>query len=111
MLDYTCRKSIISILILGVCVRVSVISKISGTGCCSTPPLSLKWRSSPGELRRLLLKLTGHVVQVEKPLKLFPGNASNHALYVTMVQYLRNWSSSAPEKGWAFSPSTGMQKS
>ena len=58
------------------CVCVSVClsgcnSEISGTGRHRAKLLSLSWRALPGELCRLLLKLTGCLVWEEKPLDLF----------------------------------------
>ena len=80
-----------------VCVCVSVcpwclsgICEISGTGRRSAMLLSPTWRASAGELRRLLLQLTGCLVREEKPLEPF---RSNHAFHVITVQYLRKWSS------------------
>ena len=64
-------QSIILIAVFRVCVCVSVylsvISEISGTGRRSATLLTPFWRASPGKLRRLLLELTGCLVQ-EKSL-------------------------------------------
>ena len=41
-----------------VCVRVSVISEISGMGGCSATLVAPTWRASPGELQQLLFEST-----------------------------------------------------
>ena len=53
------------------CVCLSVISEISGTGRRSTTLLTPSWRALPGELCRLLLVWTGCLVREEKPLEPF----------------------------------------
>ena len=86
---------------------VSVISEIAGMGGHSTTLPAPMWRDSPGELQQLLLNLTWCMVQ-EKTFRLFSANLWNHALHVTMVQYLRNWLPSWQRL--SFSPSTGTQQ-
>ena len=50
-----------------VCWCLPVISEILETGRCSATLLSPSCQASPGELRPLLLELTGHMVREEKP--------------------------------------------
>ena len=56
-----------------VCVLVSVISEMSGTGGRSATLLTSTWRALLGELQRLLLELTPRGSR-EKHLEIFPGN-------------------------------------
>ena len=53
------------------CVCVSVISEISGTGGRSATLLVPTWRASFGELQQLLLESTQRMVRRKKPLELF----------------------------------------
>ena len=54
-----------------VCLYVSVISEISGTGGRNATLLAPTWRASLGELQQLLLKLTRRMVRGEKLLEVF----------------------------------------
>ena len=65
------KQSIKSILVLRVCVRVSIISEISETGGRSATPLAPAWRTSTGELQRLLFESTRHMVGEKKHLQRF----------------------------------------
>ena len=55
--------------ILCMCVCVSVISDILGTGHCSVSLLAPLWRALPGELCQLFLELIGCLRGIHRDIK------------------------------------------